>query len=70
MKGPIRDEDGEASLLSPLIYYILGSGGQYGRLKSDYVFSNLFRTALLTWGMFVTIVQNNKSKRRHLLPEF
>lgn len=43
MKGPIRDEDGEASLLSSLIliYYFLGSGWQYGRFKSDYVFINL-----------------------------
>lgn len=62
MKGPIRDEDGEASLLSSLIliYYFLGSGWKYGRFKSDYVFRNLFRKTatnyLVTMGMFVTIV--------------
>lgn len=62
MKGPIRDEDGEASLLSSLIlsYYFLGSGRQYGCFNSDNVFRHFFRKTaknyLLTMGMFVTIV--------------
>lgn len=40
MKGPIRDEDVEASLLSSLIliYYFLGSGRQYGCFNSDNIF--------------------------------
>lgn len=44
MKGPIRDEDGEASLLSSLIliYYFLGSGRQYGCFNSDNVFRHFF----------------------------
>lgn len=59
MKGPIRDEDGEASLLI-LIYYFVGSVRQYCRFNSDVVSRNFCgKTAendLLTMGMFITVV--------------